>query len=590
MSYRITFNWIFLVLCICCSSYSIAQNGALELNEYQIQLRINDAIERKDFSYLAMNYSLLGDFKISKENQVEAFKAYTKSINYYGAVDDSTNYYQVSLKLADYYVNANLANDAFNLHLQAINFFNREKLEKHLAPVYAGLAHLYKNKGKLEEQNIYINKAISSNKIVKDTILDIALHIEKAELYETLEYYNQALEASKHSLNLSQIIGDSTSVGLNLMRIGIIENYNGNYLEAEDFLYRSERLLEASLRPQLLLNLYQQSSDNYMSMEDYPLAYDYLNKYTELNDSLINATRTETLSRLTLEFQNEQKEAEIEELQKEKINAKIQTQRQRNLIYSFIFAGLVTLIGIYFIIRFYQQQIAAKEIITRQTAEINQQKIVDLENNLKIETMHSMLEGQEAERQRVAKDLHDSLGGLLSTVKLNFESLLAKSTDLENANEFQKANILLDEACQEVRNISNNMQPGALNKLGLVPAINDLINRFQADHYPEIFFQQYGLNKKLDSSTNLMVYRLIQELLINSIKHAEANEVIIQLTEEDDQLSVLVEDDGKGYDVENVKKGMGTGNIASRVNYLKGDLSLHSMKDQGTSTLITIPI
>ena len=136
------------------------------------------------------------------------------------------------------------------------------------------------------------------------------------------------------------------------------------------------------------------------------------------------------------------------------------------------------------------------------------------------------------------------------------------------------------------------MQPGALMKLGLVPAIKDLTNRFQDDHYPDIDFQHYGLNKNLDTTMALMVFRIIQELLNNSIKYAKAGEILIQLTRnvEEKELIVMVEDDGVGYDIEQVKKGMGTENINSRVNYLKGDLSVHSVIGKGTSTMINIPL
>ncbi len=149
---------------------------------------------------------------------------------------------------------------------------------------------------------------------------------------------------------------------------------------------------------------------------------------------------------------------------------------------------------------------------------------------------------------------------------------------------------MLDEACQEVRNISNNMQPGALLKLGLVPALKDLINRFQGDHYPDVDFQAYGMEEKLENTTALMVFRIIQELLNNSIKYAKADEVLVQLTKNEEELIVMVEDDGIGYDAEKVKKGMGTENINSRVNYLKGEINIHSTIGEGTSTMINIPL
>jgi len=209
---------------------------------------------------------------------------------------------------------------------------------------------------------------------------------------------------------------------------------------------------------------------------------------------------------------------------------------------------------------------------------------------MKIESMHAMIEGQEAERERVAKDLHDSLGGLLSTVKLQFDSLENKLDGVSKFKNYQNANRLLDTACQEVRDIARNMQPSSLLNLGLVAAVRDLINRIDDPDQRTIDFQHYGLENKLENTVALTVYRLVQELLNNSIKHSKAKEILIQLTREENEFIIMVEDDGVGFDVEGVKKGMGTENILSRVNYLKGDLSVHSEKEKGTTTLITVPL
>jgi signal transduction histidine kinase len=263
---------------------------------------------------------------------------------------------------------------------------------------------------------------------------------------------------------------------------------------------------------------------------------------------------------------------------------------QKILTFGLLLGFLIVLFGTYLVIRNYQQRLNTNQIIAQQNEEINKQKINELENNLKIETMHSMIGGQEVERERIAKDLHDSLGGLLSTVKLHFDAVQTRDPKIGDLNEYQRANLLLDEACKEVRNISNNMQPGALLKLGIVPAINDLIIRAQGKSQPNIDFQHYGMDNKLDNSLALNIFRIVQELMNNSLKHAQADEILVQLIQKDNEIILMVEDDGIGYDEPSVTKGMGTENIASRVNFLKGDISIHSVKGTGTTTLINIPL
>ncbi len=212
-----------------------------------------------------------------------------------------------------------------------------------------------------------------------------------------------------------------------------------------------------------------------------------------------------------------------------------------------------------------------------------------MQNDYELKSMHSMLSGQEVERERIAQDLHDSLGGLLSTVKLQFDALQNKVHGLERVDGYKLVDKLIDEACQEVRNISNNMQPTALAKLGLEAAIDDLANRFQGENYPEIVIQLYGMDFQMESTNRLMIYRIIQELLINALKHANAKEILVQITKQEDEIIILVEDDGIGYEKGQVKKGMGTSNIESRVRFLKGILQVDSGKDKGTSVLINIP-
>lgn len=200
-----------------------------------------------------------------------------------------------------------------------------------------------------------------------------------------------------------------------------------------------------------------------------------------------------------------------------------------------------------------------------------------------------MLQGQEAERERIARDLHDSLGGLLSTVKLHFDAIQAKNPDIAGQKEYNKAYNLLDTACNEVRTISNNMQPGALLKMGIVPAIRDLVNRIESEDTPHMEFIHYGPLQDLPVGVTLNIYRIVQELLYNCLKHSHAREILIQLIRNDEDLEIMVEDDGRGYDPAEVKKGMGTENVAARVNYLKGEISVHSESGVGTTTTITIP-
>jgi len=335
--------------------------------------------------------------------------------------------------------------------------------------------------------------------------------------------------------------------------------------------------------------LYKTTTAIYEQKKDFKNAYIYSKKYSELNDSILNKDRIESQNKFAVYYKVDEKEEDNKKLELDVESVEEKNKQQRNAMY-ILTAGLVMLLALlYYIINFYRQKIRAEEIINGQKQEISGQKIRELEDNIKISGMQSMLEGQEIERERISKDLHDSLGGLLSTIKLQFDSVQSKMDDVGDLREYKSANKMLDTAVNEVRSISQNLQPGALTELGLIPALKDLFNRFDDETYPEIDFQHYSIPEKIPTMISLSIYRVIQELLHNTIKHAKAKEILIQINTEDDELVIQFEDDGVGYDPENLtRKGMGLENIRSRINYLKGQLSTESSDGNGTSTLIHV--
>ena len=309
----------------------------------------------------------------------------------------------------------------------------------------------------------------------------------------------------------------------------------------------------------------------------------------EVFAGILNKNRLASFTNLALKYGTKEKQTSIELLKIEKEYEISKNNAQRRTLYILAFGLFIVLLSLYFIIKFYDQRISTTKIITEQKEEINQQKIRELEDNMKMNSMRSVIEGQETERERIAKDLHDSLGGLLSTIKLHFDHVSSKNSELQHQKEYNQAYQLLDTAVDEVRTISRDLQPGSLQNLGLVPAIKDLINRFEAENYPDIDFQYYEMPDKIDKMISLLVYRIVQELLTNSLKHAQATEILIQINTEEDELVIQYEDDGIGFDQSNLKrKGMGLENIRSRVNYMHGSISIESENAMGMAVMIRI--
>ena len=201
-----------------------------------------------------------------------------------------------------------------------------------------------------------------------------------------------------------------------------------------------------------------------------------------------------------------------------------------------------------------------------------------------------MITGQEAERSRISNDLHDSLGGMLSTLKLKYDTLQLEHGDLSEDDEYHEIMDLIDIACNDVRDISRNLKPNALENLGLTAALKDLVNRYRIRGTLDISINTNNVDGILDQESKLHVYRIIQELLNNAVKHAKASEIDVFVNRAEDELVMMVQDNGKGFDQQGVKKGLGLGNLESRVKVLKGEMEIDSYIDGGTSVTVHIPL
>lgn len=204
-----------------------------------------------------------------------------------------------------------------------------------------------------------------------------------------------------------------------------------------------------------------------------------------------------------------------------------------------------------------------------------------------------IIEAEERERKRIAGDLHDGVGQLVSAVKMNLDVLISryliKQPDADMLAE--RTMLMVDESCTEVRSIAHQMMPNALIKSGLVSALRDFLNKIPSDKL-KISVQTDGLNERLDGNTETVLYRVIQESVNNAIKHANASNLDIMLISDHNEVTVTIEDNGKGFIVADKKdyEGIGLKNIITRVEYLRGTVDISSAPGKGTLVAIHIPV
>ncbi len=307
-------------------------------------------------------------------------------------------------------------------------------------------------------------------------------------------------------------------------------------------------------------------------------AYIFLKQLTILKDSVKSNESKTAIAEIENKYQAAEKQKEIIALQKNKQEQDFSI-RNKSMINRILIVALMFFLLLGFLL--YRNY--------RQKRQLQLQKIIELEKDKQLVAVDSMLKGQEEERSRLAKDLHDGLGGLLSGVKFSLNNMKDNLViTADNMSVFERSLDMIDTSIKELRRVAHNMMPEMLTKFGLDEALKEYCNSINAAKLLTIKYQSLGMEQRLDKSVEIIIYRIIQELLNNTIKHAAATESFVQLIREGSRLSIVVEDNGKGFNTTALaeNKGAGLVNIRSRVDYLKGQLDIHA--EPGKGTLINI--
>ncbi len=300
-------------------------------------------------------------------------------------------------------------------------------------------------------------------------------------------------------------------------------------------------------------------------------------KYSKLNDSLNTENVKIEINKLESKFNTAEKERKIATLNAEKNQKDLEVNKKNSYLWGM---GLVLLLALSLLIFLF--------IIFRKNKKINEQKLNDIKQKEELSLTKAILDGEERERERIARDLHDGLGGMLAGVKINFSTWSSSHLNPEKDQEFYKILGQLDNSVSELRHVARNLMPESLLNFGLETALLDLCEFYNRKNL-EIDFQAIDIDKGLPLNIQLNIYRIVQELLANAIKHAEASSILLQCSQSGENFLITIEDNGKGFDknIENTTKSMGLRNLKNRVNYLKGKMEINS-DDQGTAINIEL--
>jgi len=401
--------------------------------------------------------------------------------------------------------------------------------------------------------------------------------------------YNKLQPYYDEALTLANKLGDQESVVIALRGKGLDNFYKKKIVEAELFINQSLQLAVANSMIDQIGKGYTVLADIAVLKGDFRTNNYYAIKSDSIRTLLLNESIAENIQELEAKYESEKKEQQIKQLEQE-ADIKDLSIKQNRLLNFILVGSLLAVLAIVMLARrTYQQK---KKILEKENS-LNQSRIAELEKEKQLMASEAVIKGQDEERGRLAKDLHDGLGGLLSGVKFSLANM--KSTvilDADSALVFERSLDMLDHSISELRRVAHNMMPEVLVKFGLSEALKSYCDRMRESQIFKIDFQSIGMEERLSSNTEIFVYRIVQELLNNTAKHAKATHVLVQLARQNNEVSITVEDDGSGFDKTMVDKatGAGWGNIRSRVDYLKGKLDILSAAGQGTSVHITIPV
>lgn len=557
---------------------------------------VYDITGKYDSALINYNNSLVLSKKLNNKRQM-ANTLNNIGLVYWnkGELDLGLNHYLQSLKLFEQiehkkgqantlsnigliYYDLQKFKEALDYHFRALKI--REELNDNygIGVSQTNIGLTYSNLKDLKTALVYLKKSLATKKQNNDlygqaiSLSDIGVMYNELKQHDTAIYYQ--MQALPIRIKLNDRSGIVTSYG----NISSCYRNKGDYKTALEYSLKALPLAIELKSKMRLKKAYGDIAADYKQLGDYEKALEFNQKYAALIDKIFSEESAAKIAEMQTKYDTEKKDLELTKTNLELSKKEIELNRQKNLR-TILIISILAIIAIFYLLytryKFKQKSLLNQELLNQQLLRSK-----------------AVIEAEENERMRIARELHDGVGQYLSAVKLNLSNL---QSTLHLTNEQEKklmnnALTVIDDSVKEVRTVSHTMMPGALSEKGLERAIRDFMERIISEKL-SIAFDVHLLNTKLDNTTEIIVYRVIQEVINNIIKHAQASEVNIQLIQHEEELVLMVEDNGIGFDANNsIKQGIGLKNIRSRVEFLNGTVDIDSQPKKGTTISIEIPL
>ena len=525
----------------------------------------------------------IGAIQLRQGDYNKTIKTLTESAAYFEKTGDNFNaakcYSNISTALAE------LENyePAIEYNKKALQIFNEQNLFQFILITLPNLAAQHFKNGDT-------TKAINYNLEAEKLALKMGNKRSLSIIYNNLgsicldsnpqkaKNYLEKTIALKNELNLKS--GIEVAHG----NLGYL-NLKNNDFKTALYYYK---LVEGQVNGKQLVFAYNQLQKCHEGLNQYDKALEYSEKARRLNDSLLSAENQKVFNEIQTKYETEKKEKAILKLQTKNLKVNNKRVRNQNLFIATLGVLLFTLLLIYILLK----NLKRKRTLVQQEHTIKNHKLVQRLKNQELNGIDAIIDAQEKERTRIANDLHDNLGSKIATLKLYIENIdrQENTTKEEKKQLLDKLKILTDDTYKEVRKIAHNKNFGALIDKGLIPSMKAIANQISTSNKLKVEVINIDVNEHIKNNIEIQIFRIIQELLANIIKHAEATEVIIQFSIDEKILNIMVEDNGKGFNLNEIPFGFGLNNIEKRVEKIGGNFNIDTTPGNGTTVILNIPL
>lgn len=476
-------------------------------------------------------------------------------------------------------------NAQHNIYLDKFKEYSTDTIDSFLLTYY-NLVFLTKTIYEIKSSyNYYLKKFDSfyKNNNLNDSFLTMYYN-EKALSYrikkeheKAIFYFKKALELNKTKpYSKAQLLSLQLNIGDLYLKLNKKNTAKKHFTLAKQYVRENKKNYD-------LFYYHRYISNYYLAINKPDSAYFNLNKSINIEYDLNYKANSLEISQLNKLFETERKE-------KENLQLKVERKQTKN----WLIASLITLVLGSIIAYQSLRSSIKKRQLAEQQKQLEQQKNSILLKEQEISIINAMIEGQEIERKEIAEDLHDNIGSVLATLKLHFENLkLNRKKKHFNQDElYNKTEKLIDETYYKIRNISHAKNAGVIANQGLLKALKIMAEKISSANKTQIDVVDFGLDTRIENALEISIFRIIQELTTNIIKHANAKKATINISKFKDILNVIIEDNGKGFNPSKVsgKKGIGLDSIKTRIQHLKGTFEIDSSIGNGTTIIINIPI